>query len=445
MDHVPRDHFRHKGANARAVHALAADGRSGTAGLGTVRMKPWVSELGHERLAADTVTGDTARPRPGFLLLYALAYAGGVIAYTPFLMLMLPARVTELADNQDVRWLGYIVFAGAMAASLSGVASGWLSDISRRRREWIALGLAATVALQLAIAQADTIEALLWLVVGWQVALNLMLTPLIAWAGEHVPDDQKGLLGGLLSLAPPLGALSAMLLPESGPEGLGARAATIAAMTVVLVLPLLLFARSGSLPSAPMVSMAKPDVPASVAVRVWLARLLMQLSGAALAAYLYFWLRSLDPALDDDGKMLLYAGGLAASVGVALLLGRWTDRHGRPFAALALTAVVAAAALLVMALAGTPTIAKLAYMLFATANAAFLALHASQTLRILPDAASRGLGIGLFNLTNTAPSLIMPWIAMSVVPDFGYASLFLVLALLALAAAQLLFSLPQDA
>jgi predicted MFS family arabinose efflux permease len=178
---------------------------------------------------------------------------------------------------------------------------------------------------------------------------------------------------------------------------------------------------------------------------VWLARLLMQLSGAALAAYLYFWLRSLDPMMDDAAKMLLYAAGLALSVGAALLLGRWSDRHGRPFLALALTALVAAAGLLVMALAGTPATAKLAYLAFVTANAAFLALHASQTLRILPDAASRGLGIGLFNLTNTAPSLIMPWIAITMVPDFGYASLFLVLALLALAAALLLLSLPHDA
>ena len=40
---------------------------------------------------------------------------------------------------------------------------------------------------------------------------------------------------------------------------------------------------------------------------------------------------------------------------------------------------------------------------------------------------------------------IMPWIAITMVPDFGYASLFLVLALLALASALLLLSLPNDA
>lgn len=393
------------------------------------------------------MTVPLTRLSPAFLPLYALAYAGGVIAYTPFLMLVLPARVTELAGPDDVRWLGYIVFAGALAASLAGVASGWLSDATRRRRTWVAVGLAATVLLQLAMVWCETMIALLLLVVAWQVALNLMLTPLIAWAGDAVPDDRKGLLGGLLSLAPPLGALSAMLLPETAADGLAARTATIAAMTLALVLPLLLFARSGPFPDAasPVPQPAAIARDASVVRRVWLARLLMQLSGAALAAYLYFWLRSLDPAMDDAAKMLLYAAGLALSVGAALLLGRWSDRHGRPFLALALTALIAAASLLAMGLAATPGAAKLAYILFATANAAFLALHASQTLRILPDAASRGLGIGLFNLTNTAPSLIMPWIAISMVPDFGYASLFLVLALLALAAGVLLLSLPHDA
>lgn len=409
-------------------------------------MKAEVAGTGHERRASDIVTGPLARLSLAFLPLYALAYAGGVIAYTPFLMLLLPARVTELAGSDDVRWLGYIVFAGALAASLAGVASGWLSDATRRRRSWVAAGLAATLGLQLAIVWCDTVAALLWLVVAWQIALNLMLTPLIAWAGDVVPDDRKGLLGGLLSLAPPLGALSAMLLPTAA-EGLATRTATIAAMTLVLVLPLLLFARSGPFPDADR-STRQPTAiarAASVVQRVWLARLLMQLSGAALAAYLYFWLRSLDPHMDDPAKMLLYAAGLALSVGASLLLGRWSDRHGRPFLALASTALVAAAGLLVMALAGTPATAKLAYLAFVTANAAFLALHASQTLRILPDAASRGLGIGLFNLTNTAPSLIMPWIAITMVPDFGYSSLFLVLALLALAAALLLLSLPNDA
>lgn len=384
--------------------------------------------------------GEPLRRQSGaFLSLYALAYAGGVVAYTPFLMLVLPARVTEHAGADDIRWLGYIIFAGAVAASISGIFSGWLSDRTKTRRTWIAAGLLLTVALQLAMVRSDSIDALLWMVVAWQVALNLMLVPLIAWAGDLVPDEQKGLLGGLFSIAPALGAWSGILLSAEAAALFEGKSLVIAAATAVLVLPLLLFGRPRVLSAGAAVPVATPrSGPAPAAVRMWAARLLMQISGAALASYLYFWLRTIDPAMSDGEKTVLFAGSLSASVVTSLALGRWSDRHGHAFAVLSGLAAVAGGALIAMALIDGVAAAKAAYFLFATAGATFLALHASQTFRVLGDPAGHGLGIGLFNLTNTAPSLVMPWIAIAVVPGFGFGRLFLVLALLAALASLLL-------
>ena len=132
------------------------------------------------------MAAEAAAPRrqsTRFLLLYALASAGGAIAYVPFLTLLLPARMAELAGAADVEWLGYSTFLGAVAASVGGIVFGWLSDRTRNRRGWIGAGLALSVALQLSMAHFTSVAALLWLVVAWQFALNLMLTPLIAWAG----------------------------------------------------------------------------------------------------------------------------------------------------------------------------------------------------------------------------------------------------------------------
>jgi len=392
--------------------------------------------------------GDGEGRQPlGFLLLYALAYTGGVIAYTPFLMLVLPARVTELAGQDDIVWLGYMVFAGAVAASASGILFGWLSDRNRRRRVWIAAGLAIITGLQLAMIRCDTIGVLLWLVVAWQVALNMLLVPLIAWAGDLVPDGQKGFLGGLLAFAPALGAWSAILLAMDSVALFGDKISVIAMLAIASVLPVLLFGRPRHGPASQ--NSASPDRTrqprfVSAVMRMWVARLLMQISGAALASYLYFWLRALDPAMGDGEKAALFAGGLTASIVAALAVGRWTDLHGRPFAALSVVAIVAAAGLAAMALADSPAEAKLAYFVFAAAGATFLALHASQTLRVLPDPARRGRDIGIFNLTNTAPSLVMPWVAISVVPGFGFDRLFLVLALLALGAAAVLATIPRN-
>ena len=38
--------------------------------------------------------------------------------------------------------------------------------------------------------------------------------------------------------------------------------------------------------------------------------------------------------------------------------------------------------------------------------------------------------MGLFNLTNTVPSLIIPWMTLAMVPTFGFSGLFVVLAAL---------------
>jgi hypothetical protein len=62
---------------------------------------------------------------------------------------------------------------------------------------------------------------------------------------------------------------------------------------------------------------------------------------------------------------------------------------------------------------------------------------------VLPSPRNRGRDLGIFNLTNTVPSLIMPWLTMAIVPQRGFATLFVVLAILASASATLLFTLKR--
>ena len=77
-----------------------------------------------------------------FILLYALAWAGGTIGYVPLLSILLPVQVAGLAGKTaGVDWLAYIALIGAIAASLAGILFGYLSDITRNRRGWIVGGL----------------------------------------------------------------------------------------------------------------------------------------------------------------------------------------------------------------------------------------------------------------------------------------------------------------
>jgi MFS family permease len=78
------------------------------------------------------------------------------------------------------------------------------------------------------------------------------------------------------------------------------------------------------------------------------------------------------------------------------------------------------------------------YAVFGFSTSIFLALHSAQTLRTLPDSRRRGRDLGLFNLTNTMPSLVMPWFTLALVPWFGFSGLFILFAALALVSAVIL-------
>jgi hypothetical protein len=147
--------------------------------------------------------------------------------------------------------------------------------------------------------------------------------------------------------------------------------------------------------------------------------------------------------MQDNEKARLFSVALTVAVPIALLAGRWADRNDRPFRPLVIGASVSAVGLVGMALAGDVDLAKASYLVFGVATTVFLSLHSAQTLRILPRSDRRGRDLGVFNLTNTVPSLIMPWLTISLVPGFGFEALFLLLAALAGGAVLLLATMPR--
>lgn len=387
-----------------------------------------------------------ARP-DSFILLYALAWAGGAIAYTPLLTILLPSHVASLAGTDaGIGWLARIALAGALAASLGNVAFGYLSDITGNRRGWIAGGMVLSALLLPQIGKAQTLDGLIAAVVAWQLALNMMLAPLAAWAGDRVPDSSKGLLGGLMAIAPGAGALSGALVTQPGLIPGPERLAVVALIVAACVVPVLWLAPPGGAAGRRTVGPQLPIAPAArrKVVQMWGARLSVQIAEATLFAYLLFWLRSLDPAIGENKTALLFSVIMVLSIPVALAVGRWSDQVDQPIVPLAISALVSAAGLIGMALAADLTLAMIAYGLFGLASAVFLSLHSSQTLRILQRPGRRGRDLGLFNLTNTVPSLIMPWLAIALVPLFGYRALFVILAALALCAAALLATIAPE-
>lgn len=390
----------------------------------------------------------TVRDGPGqerqslrFLLLYALAAAGGAVAYVPFLTILLPVRVQAMSGGDEISILAYAAFSGAIAASAANVGFGWLSDRTRTRRPWIIGGMILSGLLLVSMREIQDGRSLIALIVLWQIALNMMLAPLAAWAGDCVPDQQKGTLGGLLSFSPALGALSGALVTWPGLAGDDTRLVLVALLVFAMVLPILAFGRPRSMPQLmgyDEESRSTPRARGRKVASMWLARLLVQIAEATLFAYLLYWLQSIEEGVGDNDTATIFAVVLAVSVPLAMMTGRWSDRTARPLRPLVICAGLGSVGLLIMAFAVDLVSAIAGYVVFGLAIGVFLSLHTSQTLRILPRPETRGRDLGIFNLTNTVPSLVMPWLTLALVPIFGFDALFLLLAVLTMTACALL-------
>jgi MFS family permease len=398
----------------------------------------------------DTSTPAVTLQSGRFLCLYALAVAGSSVAYVPFLTLLLPIHVSKLAGYNALTVLAYSSFAGAIAASIANIGFGWASDVSRTRRPWIAVGMIFSSLLLLVTQFAASPAMLVALIMCWQICLNMMLAPLSAWAGDCVPDSQKGMLGGLLAMAPALGALSGALVTLHGFAGYVARLYWIAALVVAMVSPVLIFGRPKHMPhlmfaDADTFQSEKKGAKANkIVARMWLARLLVQIAEASLFAFLLLWFRRIDPDYPENAVANIFTAVLIIAVFISILVGRWSDRANQPILPIAVCAGAAAFGLFIMAMGTGLHSAIVGYVIFGLASSVFFALHSSQTLRALPEPRTRGRSLGLFNLTNTIPSLIMPWLTLALVPSYGFNALFFLQACLAATACLLLFTIPRQ-
>jgi MFS family permease len=386
---------------------------------------------GPRRPGAD---GTPDRRSVAFLLIYALANAGGVIGFLPLLSLLLPVKIETIAGDERLGLFTATVIAGAIAASISNIAFGWLSDRSVAhgggRRRWLAGGVVATATSYAALAGASSPLAIVLAVVFFQGAVNALLAPLFAIMADEIPDAQKGIAGGLLSLANPVAsAVSAILVSMSAlPEAF--RFAVLSLTVAMCVTPLLLTRPRPCV--APGGSMAEAAMLRRDMLIAWSARLLIQIAGSALSLYLLYYFESLLPAVPPPdlasrvGHLLTIA--FIVPLPIALLFGRLSDRTRRRKPFLAAAAAVAALGLLGMAFADGWATGAVGFGLYATGSSVFLALHAAFAMQLLPDPLHRGRDLGLFNLTNTLPAMLGPFLTWLLATPRDFDAVMLTLA-----------------
>ncbi|QDZ09264.1 MFS transporter [Sphingomonas panacisoli] len=372
----------------------------------------------------------------GFLLIYAIANAGGVIGFLPLLTLLLPMKIEAVVGDGRITLITATVIAGSTAAGLSNILFGWLSDRSVARgggrRRWVAGGVVATSLSYAYIAVAPTPTAIILATIAFQAALNATLNPLYAIMADEIPDAQNGLTGGLLALANPISSAVLAVVVSMSTLSEGSRLAIVVVAFTTCIAPLLI-TRSQPLPIVDSPRAAVVGARRDLAF-AWAARLLVQISGVILQLYLLYYFESIE-ASQPTGALPPNIGHLltlsfAIALPVAVAIGRLSDRIDRRKPFLFGAAAVAALGLLGMAFAGDWTSGAISFAIYSVGAGVFLPLHNAFSIQLLPDPRHRGRDLGLLNLTNTLPSLLGPLLTWALATPSDFRLLMLVLVVL---------------
>ncbi|WP_221239435.1 MFS transporter [Sphingomonas xinjiangensis] len=350
---------------------------------------------------------------------------------------MLPIKVAAMAGAERIGVLTATAIWGAIAASLSNIVFGWLSDRSvarrRGRRSWMLLGAMGLVLAYGLILEAGSAGDLIVAIMLFQCAVNAILAPLLAIFAEEIPDAQKGLMAGLMAWASPAAsALAALVVttPLTEAERLG----VVAAVAIACLTPFALI-------RSPLRELKTPSLPSEQVSRydlmiTWSARLLVQVAGNVLALYLVYYFESIAPNITPAVLAAQVSQALAlayiASLPIALLIGILSDRLGQRKPFLLGASILMTAGLLVMAIASDPLIGTIGFGINVIGMQVFVNLHAAVAMQVLPDRARCGRDLGLLNLANTLPAVVGPALTWLLATPQNFTLLMVTLALLAL-------------
>src|SRR5258708_35159442 len=176
------------------------------------------SPLTFFRRVSEEVPTRVSRVGLGFISAYAAAYFGSWIAILTPVIVTLALRIQQINPAGKAASLSLVLGIGAIFALVANPFFGKLSDRTRSRfgmrRPWLIAGVTSGTIGLLIIAFAPNI---LLVLVGWciaQAGFNALLAVVGALLPDQVPEEQRGLVSGVLGMCQSLAIVAGAVLCE---------------------------------------------------------------------------------------------------------------------------------------------------------------------------------------------------------------------------------------
>lgn len=388
-----------------------------------------------------------------------LANLGMWMAVNTPLQVLLPIQLQDITPRHKIAALAAVTGLGALASGLATPLAGALSDrttdtfglgrLRGRRHRWT-LGMALLACLSLAVlAVQKSVAGVVVLWVVFCVFQNGEYASLSAAIPDRVPVNQRAKVAGWAGMPHALGLVIGTVLVVDVFTGLVSGYLVVAVLLVVLALPFALLTGDHPLAREHRPSLSWRRLAGSFWVSpreypdfawAWVTRFLAALSIAMGTLYLLYFLRDAvhypHPKQGLLILILIYTGGVVVS---AVAGGVISDRLGRRKLVVTAATVLIIAAALVLTVVETWQAALVAAAAFGVGYGTYLAVDQALITQVLPGASSRAKDLGVINIAIVCPAAIGALIAAPLVSFGGYRVLFGGTAVVAAAAAVLVW------
>ena len=387
---------------------------------------------------------------------FAIAALAWAVPFIGSIVVLLPAKLSELDALAQPVNLGIVSIVGSIIALLSNVIFGALSDRSRTRiggrTGWIiagGIGMSLSV-LGLSITSTFAMFLLVWCIM--QMFLNMYLAPMTAVIADRVAPKRQGLISGVLGASTALAQSVGAIIGGSFVTNPDAGFVIFAIFPVVFATAFVLLA-----PDTSNLDIPKPKLTARVffeafsfptkGVRdyywAFAGRFLLVLGYFMVSLFqLNILVSYLGLEASGAGALIQLSGliGLATGVVTGLIVGPISDRLGKRKPMVILATILVGIGLVFPMLAPTAVSMIIFWTIAGLGMGAYWAVDVALVVQLLPNKATQAKDLGILNLANTGGQIVAPAVSAIIVATSAqggnsYQTIFIVALVFVVAAA----------
>jgi MFS family permease len=387
--------------------------------------------------------------KPGFVILYALAYTALWLALLTPVIVTLALKIRQLDPAQAAQNISLVFSVGALFALVGNPVFGALSDrtTSRwgRRRPWLIGGSLVGLASLAVISFTENIATVL---IGWciaQLGFNAVLAAMVAVLPDRVPTAQRGTVAGVLGVCMPIGQVAGTFLVQAlpGDPWMALLVPGTLGVAVILIFALALPDRPQQLPPRESASeildtyLINPRRHPDFAW-AWISRVFFVTGTVTLQTFQPLFLIEQLGLHPDAVPFAIFRSTLVQAGTIVLasvIAGRLSDRLGRRKLLVFAGSAIFGAGLWIVGACESYTQFLLAVAIAGIGHGTYVGVDLALFTDVLPDQQrDAAKDLGLVNVTNTLPQILSPGFAPLILAMSGgqYSLLFVLAGLIAL-------------